>query len=100
MNWEAIAGIVGAVAGSQVLVSFVQAWFNKKKTSADAATILLEKTLEWASRLTARIENLEKEVALKEEVITELRVRIAKLEAAEDRACVKTQCPDRQLPIK
>lgn len=80
MNFDLIAPIVAAVAGSQVLVTVVQGYFNKRKTSADAASILLDKTLEWSSKLTARIERLETELAARDALIAELRVRVLRIE--------------------
>lgn len=81
MNWESVATIVGAVFGSQVLTSVVQGYFARGKTNADAAQILLDKTLDWASRLSTRIEKLEAELNSRDGVISELRQQIAHLEA-------------------
>lgn len=82
MNWESIATIVGAVFGSQVLTSVVQGYFARGKTNADAAQILLDKTLDWASRLSARIEKLEAELSHRDGIVAELRQQIAHLEAS------------------
>lgn len=76
-----IATIIGSVVSSQVLTVVAQAFFNRKKTSADAAQILLDKTLEWATRLSARIEKLEGELNNRDSVIAELKQQIAHLEA-------------------
>ena len=81
MGWETLATIIGAVFGSQVLTSVVQGYFSRGKTNADAAQILLDKTLDWASRLSMRIEKLEAELNSRDGIIAELRQKIAHLEA-------------------
>lgn len=80
VDFNSIASIVGAVTGSQVLVTWLQNRSNKKKVDADAAQILLDKTLEWASRLSSRIDKLETENTYKDKLIAELYAKIAHLE--------------------
>ena len=80
MDGVVLSAIIGSVLGSQVLVALAQGWFNRRKTGAEAASLLLEKTLEWASKLTARIEKLEADVALKDGIIAGLQERIVHLE--------------------
>ena len=89
MDGTTIAAIGGAVAGSQVLVALAQGWFVRRKTqaesgkvNADSASVLMDKTLEWASRLTARIEKLEQRIIELEATNGVLRGHIAKLEAS------------------
>lgn len=80
MDLNSIATIVGTVTGSQVLVTWLQNKSSKKKVDADAAQILLDKTFEWATRLSARIDKLEAENATKDKTIAELTAKIAHLE--------------------
>ena len=80
MDGVTLSTIIGSVLGSQVLVASVQGWFNRRKTGAEAAAILLDKTLEWASKLTARIEKLEADIVRKDGIICNLQERIGHLE--------------------
>jgi hypothetical protein len=73
--------MITAITGSQVLVAVIQGKFSKKKTEADAAQILLDKTLVWASALTVRIEKLEAEIASCRQDKEVLMTRLATIEA-------------------
>lgn len=83
-----IATIVGTVAGSSFLATFAQKWFDRTKTKADAnktdaeaADVLVDSLLKWQSTLTARIDALEKTIALRDREIGELKTQIAELGA-------------------
>ena len=87
MDLGPIVAIVGAVVGSQALVEFVKGHFSKKelsanaeKTGAEAAQILLDKTFEYVSKLTSRIEKLEVEIHELQTENASLREKIARLE--------------------
>ncbi len=61
-TFELIAAIIGAVLGSSVLGSFIQNWFSRKKTSAEADAILSEKAIMYNDQLVKRIEKLEQDI--------------------------------------
>ena len=81
MDAATITTIAAAVLGSQALVKFIEGLFSKNKTSADAAQVLVTSTIDWASKLTSRIELLEKALKERDDKITELNQRIAHLES-------------------
>lgn len=78
---DSIMTYLGVFAGSSVLTALVSGWVNKRKTNADAAQVTTTTILQWANSLTSRIELLEKREAEKDRIISELRVKIAHLEA-------------------
>lgn len=87
MNFEMLSAIVASVFGSQVLSTGIQAFFNRKKTGAESAQILMNTMLDWAGKLNTRIDKLEAEnselrklIDDKDNIISELKVRIAHLE--------------------
>lgn len=95
MDYGTILGFGGAMFGSNVALRVVDGWFMRKKTQqeadkveTDAASVLMESVLKWQSTLTERINSLEAglaechtEHAAKDAIITDLKVRVAHLEA-------------------
>lgn len=88
MNFEVIATIIGSVLGSSVLGQIISVWFQKRKTEAeagktdaDAASTLVDSMLKWQQTLTDRIAALETASHEKDKIISELRQRVADLEA-------------------
>ncbi len=81
LSLETFGVLVGAVASSQVLVTYLQGKFNKNKVGAESAQILVDQVMKWASSLTSRIDKLEAELAEKDKIICDLRERIVQLEA-------------------
>jgi len=72
MNLIQIISIIGAVLGSGVVVEVVRSIFNKKKIQADAASTTVVTILEWATKLSARIDILESQLIVKDKQIDDL----------------------------
>ena len=78
MNLIQIISIIGAVLGSGVVVEVVRSIFNKKKIQADAASTTVVTILEWATKLSARIDILESQLIVKDKQIDDLIDRLHK----------------------
>lgn len=81
MDLSLFGTIAGTIFGSSVLAEVSKGFFSRKKIDADAAGQTVDVILKWASTLTSRIEALEKSHAEKDTLISELRMRVAHLEA-------------------
>ncbi len=79
-TFELIGTIAASIFGSQVLATIASGFFAKKKTNADAASLLVEKMLDWQTSLTARIVSLEQMLREKDTLIDQLQVRVGQLE--------------------
>lgn len=77
MTLELILGIVGSIMGSSVLSVLVSGWINKKKVSAESTQVVVQTILEWATKLTVRIDALEAQLIIKEKQIDELQREIS-----------------------
>lgn len=73
---ENIVQIVGIILGSSVLSILITSIFAKRKSDADAATLLVESNLRWSDKLVARIDELEKILEQRNKEIIELRLEI------------------------
>ena len=78
MNLIQIISIIGAVLGSGVVVEVVRSIFNKKKIQADAASTTVVTILEWATKLSARIDILESQLIVKDKQIDDLIAQLHK----------------------
>lgn len=81
--------IITAILGSSAITVLITSWFNKRKTSAEAADILNKSTLEWASELKKEITDLKSEIQKLNSENFELRNLILELKA--DRAAAQAQ---------
>jgi len=75
-----LLALIGTVLGSSVIAQFVTSFFQRKKVSAEAESMVAGQILQWAKVLTKRIELLEALLEEKNKVIRELQVRLARLE--------------------
>ncbi len=73
-----IISIIGAVLGSGVVIEIARAVFNKKKIQADAASTTVVTILEWATKLSARIDVLEGQLLEKDVQIDQLITQLHK----------------------
>lgn len=88
-----IIEIVAAITGSSVLTGLITAWFGRRKNKVEAETMLVQKVMDWASGLTARINELEKRLYERDSQISELKAEIAMLKAE----IIKLQHPDMEV---
>jgi len=96
INGTTISAILASIFGSSTLTVIVSSYFQKKKTSADAADVLVKTIIDWASKLAARIEHLELElknrgleIDQRDEKIMELQLRVQALESKSAQKCQK-----------
>jgi len=75
-----IIEIIGAILGSSVLTALASNWISRKKVQADATDVIVKSILDWATQLTKRIDKLEQELVIKDSLILELQIKVAKLE--------------------
>jgi uncharacterized coiled-coil protein SlyX len=84
-NFATWASLVGAVVGSQALVTVVDRWFSRrnasKKTDAEVTVSVAGVMLQWQTTLTQRIIALESAIAEKDTTINILKGRVSALEA-------------------
>jgi len=73
-----IIEIVGLVLGSGAISSIVTNWFNKRKRGAETDSVIVGNIMEWAVKLSERIDVLEKQLAEKDEQIDELMAQLHK----------------------
>jgi hypothetical protein len=80
-TFELIATIAGAVMGSQVLTTFVQSWFDKKRVAADINATTTTAAMLLIEALNRRVDKLEAELQQCQEKHMESTSKIADLEA-------------------
>jgi len=67
-----IIEIIGLVLGSGAMSSIITNWFNKRKSGAETDSIIVGNIMDWAVKLSARIDILEAQLAEKDKQIDEL----------------------------
>jgi len=67
-----IIEIIGLVLGSGAISSIITNWFNKRKSGAETDSIIVGNIMDWAVKLSARIDILEALLAEKDKQIDEL----------------------------
>lgn len=67
-----IVEIIGLVLGSGAISSLVTNWFNKRKAGADTDSVIVGNIMEWAVKLSARIDILEAQLLVKDGQIDDL----------------------------
>jgi len=67
-----ILEIGGLVLSSGVLSSLITNWFNKRKAGAETDSVIVSNIMDWAVKLSARIDILEEQLKVKDEQIDEL----------------------------
>ena len=72
ISWELIISVVSAVFGSSVLTTLIQYKLNKNKANADTADVLVKSIMDWATKLSSRIDKLESEVEERDKKIDSL----------------------------
>ena len=72
MDISRIIQLALAVLGSGTVSVIITNWFNKRKAGADTDSVIVGNIMEWAVRLSARIDILEQQLKEKDEQIDAL----------------------------
>lgn len=72
MDYGKIIEIIGLVLGSGAISSIATNWFNKRKSGAETDSIIVGNIMDWAVKLSNRIDILEAQLIIKDKQIDEL----------------------------
>jgi hypothetical protein len=72
MDFSKIMEVMGLVVGSGAISSFITNWFNKRKSGADTDSVIVGNIMDWALKLSARIDKLEAQLVEKDKQIDDL----------------------------
>lgn len=79
-----IAAMVGAVFGSQVLVTIFQNFFNRRKTKAEADSTAIDAALKYTDAITKRVEKLESDLESMRRENLQLHLEVERLKTELD----------------